>query len=327
MSLSCCCEKHSPARDALSRASISRWVRTRRPLCSSKCEGPWPKMNAPSWPHACAEDARGSCRQGVFCPGPSLPTAIACLRLGLTSPRGNRRRRAASLQGRLANPAYPGTLSSGRTRGRPARLRRSATPPLGKPAHSQEPTPPASWTLVTTLPALGSQEDGERVQAQLARTQQRASRNHQTHADLFRALGSCGGCQSACMARTTKQGHRDEVCRWAAQPFYSPHDHRGTARDSPAQPLDALVWQALCALLTHPEGMASAWERAPGSHGIPHALQARQAALRKGQRGVTTQLDRRTEAYLQGVIPFGEYQRRRQELEPKPHALATQEKP
>jgi site-specific DNA recombinase len=42
---------------------------------------------------------------------------------------------------------------------------------------------------------------------------------------------------------------------------------------------------------------------------------------------VTNQLERLTEAYLQGVIPLVEYQRRRQEFEQKHHSLATQEKP
>jgi site-specific DNA recombinase len=42
---------------------------------------------------------------------------------------------------------------------------------------------------------------------------------------------------------------------------------------------------------------------------------------------VTHQLERLTEAYLPGVIPVVEYQRRRQELEQKHPALATQEQP
>jgi site-specific DNA recombinase len=85
--------------------------------------------------------------------GTLLGLAKPRLRRGITSPRGHRRWSAASLHGRLSNLTSTGTLSIGRTQARPARLRRAATHPLGKPACSQDPTPPASWTLVTTIPA------------------------------------------------------------------------------------------------------------------------------------------------------------------------------
>jgi site-specific DNA recombinase len=277
------------------------------------------------------EPTEGAMVQEVFArsleaDGTLLGLAKHPLQLGLRSPRGNRRWSAASLHGLLSNPASTGKLSIGRTQARPARLRRSATHPLGKPAYSQDPTPPESWTLVTIIPALVSQEDFDRVQAKLALNKQRASRNNKSHTYLLRALVSCGVCQSACITRTTTHGHRYYVCRCAAQPLYSQRDHRCTARYSPAQQLDELVWHDLCDLLTHPEWIAYALERAHGGHWLPQELQARKEALRKGQMSATNQLERLTEAYLQGVIPLVEYQRRRQELEQKHQALATQEK-
>jgi hypothetical protein len=72
--------------------------------------------------------------------------------------------------------------------------------------------------------------------------------------------------------------------------------------------------------------MAYALERAHGGHWLPQELQARKEALRKGHMSAAHQLERLTEAYLQGVLPFAEYQRRRQELEQKQQALQTQEK-
>jgi site-specific DNA recombinase len=171
-----------------------------------------------------------------------------------------------------------------------------------------------------------SQEVFERVQAKLALNKQRASRNNTAHHYLLRALVSCGVWQSACIARTTKHGHSYYRCRCAVQPLYSQHDQRCEARHRPAQQLDALVWQDLCALLAHPESMAYALERAHGGPWLPQDLQARQEALRKGQRSLTHHLERLTEAYLQGVIPLREYQRRRQEVEQKQHTLETQEK-
>jgi hypothetical protein len=101
-------------------------------------------------------------------------------------------------------------------------------------------------------------------------------------------------------------------------------DARCHARYSPADQLDALVWQDLCELLAHPEWIAYALERAHGGHWLPQALQARKETLHQAQTALAHQLDRLTEAYLREVIPLAEYQRRRQELEQKQHALAAQ---
>jgi site-specific DNA recombinase len=212
-----------------------------------------------------------------------LGLAKHLLRLGIKSPRGNRRWSAASLHGLLSNPAYTGKVYVGRTHARPARIRRSATHPLGKPAHSQIPTPPETWTLVATIPPLIPQDDFDRVQVKLALNKRQAPRNNKAHSYLLRALVSCGVCQSACIARTTKHGHSYYVCRCTAQPIYSQHDHRCGTRYSPAQQLDTLVWQDLCELLTSPKSIAYALERAHGGHGLPQELQARKEALRKGQ--------------------------------------------
>jgi hypothetical protein len=47
--------------------------------------------------------------------------------------------------------------------------------------------------------------------------------------------------------------------------------------------------------------------------------------LHRAQTALAQQLERLTEAYLREVIPLAEYQRRRQDLEQKQHALAAQE--
>ena len=52
----------------------------------------------------------------------------------------------------------------------------------------------------------------------------------------------------------------------------------------------------------------------------------RKEALRQAQVALGNQLERLTEAYLMEVIPLAEYQRCRQELEHKQHALTIQEK-
>ena len=149
---------------------------------------------APEIQRECRSNREGAIVQEVFvryleAGGTLLGLAKDLLQRGIKSPRGNPRWSAASLHGLLSNPAYTGKLYVDRSRARPARLRRSATHPIGKPAHSQDPTPPEMWTFVTNIPALVSQEVFDRVQAKLALNKQRASRNNTAHHYLLRAVG------------------------------------------------------------------------------------------------------------------------------------------
>jgi site-specific DNA recombinase len=258
--------------------------------------------------------------------GTLLSLAKHLLQLGLPSPRGNQRWSAASIRGLLINPVYTGKLYIGRSRSRPARIRRSATHPLGNPAHGQDRTPAEAWNLIGAVPALVSQEDFERVQAKLALNQRQATRNNKSHSYLLRALVSCGACQSACIARTTNGGLRYYVCRCQAQPIYSQHDQRCHSRCIPAQQLDVLVWEDLCQLIRQPDYIADALQRARGGEWLPQHLQSRKQSLRKAQSGVTQQLERLTEAYLLAIIPLAEYRRRREELDRKNQALEAETK-
>ena len=81
----------------------------------------------------------------------------------------------------------------------------------------------------------------------------------------------------------------------------------------------------LCEVLSHPDELARALERAHGGHWLPQELQARRENLRKGRTSLSQQLDRLTDAYLHSTIPLPEYDRRRRELEQRDHALAEQE--
>src|SRR5438270_3820419 len=78
-------------------------------------------------------------------------------------------------------------------------------------------------------------------------------------------------------------------------------------------------------MLTHPEAVRLALERAHGGHWLPQELQARRDTLRHGQASLQRQVERLTEAYLAGVVGLAEYQRRRHDLEQREQALAGQE--
>jgi site-specific DNA recombinase len=85
-----------------------------------------------------------------------------------------------------------------------------------------------------------------------------------------------------------------------------------------------LVWEDLCRLLTHPEAIGYALERAHGGHWLPQDLQVRRDALKRGQVRVEQQIERLTEAYLSEVVGLEEYRRRRHDLEQKAQSLWAQ---
>ena len=245
--------------------------------------------------------------------------------LGLPSPRGKKRWNPATIRGILTNPAYTGQVYAGRTRSRPARVRRSATHRIGHPHEGHAPTPREDWIPVASIPAIVTPAQFDVVQAKLALNQSFARRNNKTHTYLLRALVSCGVCQSSCIARTVHARYDYYTCRAKGNPIQTCRDEKCPARYVPAHQLDELVWQDLCEVMQHPEIIAHSLERAHGGHWLPQELQARRENLRKGRVSLEHQLDRLSEAYLQGVMDLTEYQRRRRELEQKAQALASQE--
>jgi site-specific DNA recombinase len=246
------------------------------------------------------------------------------LGLGLPSPRGRTRWRAASVRGILTTPTDTGQVYSGRKRRRPARRRRSAPQPIGQRAQGWDAVSPAAWPLVAAIPELVRPEPFAPVQAKLALHQRWASRNHKPQTSLLRALVSCGVCQACCIARTPNGGLRYEVCRTKTVPRSGPPGQPCRSRHIPAQPLADLVWQDRWALRRHPEHLAYALARAHGRHWLPQEWQARQEALRNGQGHLDTQMDRLPQAYLAESLPVEEDQRRRRALEETIQALDTQ---
>jgi site-specific DNA recombinase len=242
--------------------------------------------------------------------------------MGLPSPTGKPLWKPATLRGILTNPAYTGQVYAGRTRARPARQRRSALRPVGRKPSSYRKAAPQEWIPVASIPAVVSQAQFDLAQAKLAQNQQAARRNNRAHDYLLRALVSCGLCHSACFCRTCSPGYGYYVCRRKTQVFE--RQEGCSARYAPAGELDALVWQDLCDVITHPEMIAQALQRAQSGQWLPQELHARRENLRRGRVSLEHQVDRLSEAYLQGVIPLAEYQRRRRELEQKLDALEKQ---
>jgi site-specific DNA recombinase len=243
---------------------------------------------------------------------------------GVPTPRERKFWNAASVRGILTNPVYTGQVFSGRTRSQPARTRRSALKPVGRSEESSTCAPREEWILVTQFPPVVSQEQFDLVQAKLVRNRLLARRNNTSEEYLLRGLVSCGVCQLGCMGRLAHPGYTYYCCRGKDMSFCSGREERCPARYSPAPALDGLVWDDLCQILSHPEMIACALERAQGGHWLPQEFQARRENLRKGRINLERQIERLTEAYLSGVIPLAELQRRRRELEERLQVLARQ---
>ncbi len=246
--------------------------------------------------------------------------------MGIPAPQGGKYWNTATARGILTNPAYTGRVYVGRTRMVQPRLRRSATHPVGRPNGSHTPVPSEDWIPVANIPAIVELQQFEQVQAKLSHNQQIASRNNTAHTYLLRGLVSCGGCNLSCTARQLHPGYAYYVCRGKTDVVHTHLHQRCLARYIPAHQLDELVWNDLCHVLKHPEIITVALQRAQGGHWLPQELQARRENLRRGQLAFQTQLDRLTEAYLNGVIPLPEYQRRRVDLDSKRQGMEDLEK-
>ena len=168
-----------------------------------------------------------------------------------------------------------------------------------------------------------SQERFEQVQAKLRQNASLASRNTTAHPSLLKSLVSCGLCRGACVG-VTRGIHSYYLCHGKWHPIHTHQEERSRARYIPVGQLDDLVWQDLCHLLSDPNNLVQALQRAQGGDWLPQEVQARREQHRKALAALMAQMERLTEAYLAGIFPVDEYRPRRQELEQRLIALDQQ---
>ena len=246
--------------------------------------------------------------------------------LGVPSPSGKPHWSGPSVRGILKNPVYTGRVYANRTRYRDAQVRRSATHPIGRPHGTATPLPEGEWIEVGAVPAVVTREQFDRVQAKLATNQSFSARNNKVGTYLLRSLVSCGGCGLACLARRLPPRNSYYVCTGKTRAARHRNGATCESRYIPSQAIDDLVWQDLCDLLRHPEAVAEAFRLASVGAWHPQEFQARRDRLRQGKASLAQQLERLTEAYLGGVIPLPEYERRRAEIGARDASLAEQER-
>jgi site-specific DNA recombinase len=226
---------------------------------------------------------------------------------GVPPPRVQGRWNVTTLRAILTNPVYAGQVYAGRIQAAPYRVR-----------------PPEEWIAVAPVPAIVTQEQFDRVQTKIAQNRQFARRNNTAHRYLLRALVSCGVCGLSCLGRGLPSGYCYYCCRGKQSARQSYRETRCPSRFIPAEQVDDLVWSDLCQVLTHPESIRFALERAHGGHWLPQELQARREVLRRGQSHLQQQIERLTEAYLAGVLGLEELRRRRRDLDQAKEALEAQ---
>ncbi|HEV7376000.1 MAG TPA: recombinase family protein [Pyrinomonadaceae bacterium] len=242
--------------------------------------------------------------------------ALACWLVGqgIRTPSGKKLWSPATVRAMLTNPTYTGQLFAGRFRRRDAKRRLSPLKPIGLRGGEAR-VRPQEWTFVTKIPAIITEEQFELVEAKLARNQACARRNNKVHEYLLRALVSCGLCKLTCPAKTMNRKNSYYICQSKMGQLNSRREEYCPARFIPARQLDDLVWQDLCEVITKPELISQALERAWGGSWLPQEMQARRENLRRGGKSLERQLERLTEAYLAEVIPLAEYERQRRDSE------------
>jgi site-specific DNA recombinase len=257
--------------------------------------------------------------------GATLEGVVAALaRAGVSTPHGRKQWSRSTLRWMLSNPVYVGQVYANRTHARPAHQRHSAMQPIGQQGTTLELTAREAWLLVTTIPPIVSQELFDQAQVKLAENRRLARRHNTTGDYLLRALVSCGVCGYACKGRQEPPRYAYYLCAGKVPGRPEHPAGRCPARYIPAQALDDLVWQDLCDVLTHPDSLAQALERAQAGAWLPQELQARRAQLQQGIQHVERQVERVGDAYQAGAMPLAEYRRRRQALDGHRAALERQ---
>ena len=178
---------------------------------------------------------------------------------GILTPTGKSGWSRGTVRGILRNPAYVGVANGNTTRQVPAKARRSPLLPVG-PGVTNGRRPREEWIPVT-VPAIVSQGTFEMVVEKLSHNRKCSPRNNKSHSYLRRTLVSCGACKQGSNARTTWDGRSYYVCRGRSSVV---SEQRCRTRFAPATQLDELVWEDLCEVLTHPEHIGFALERAHG---------------------------------------------------------------
>jgi site-specific DNA recombinase len=160
--------------------------------------------------------------------------------MGFPSPSGKPFWSVSSVRGVLTNPVYTGRVFAGRTRYRDAKIRRSATRPIGCPHGTAARVPEAEWIEVGAVPAVVTREQFDAARAKLAANQSLSARNNKVGEYLLRSLVSCGRCGLACMARRLPPSNTYYLCTGKTRQARHRNGKTCASRYVPSRALDDL---------------------------------------------------------------------------------------
>lgn len=231
--------------------------------------------------------------------------------LQIPSPTGLARWSLPTIRGVLRSTTYIGTVYYGKKLTVEAKQRRSRVQPVGRGISFQ--LAPEEDRIAIRIPAIIDQETWELAQQRLHQNKRFARRNNHAHEYLLRGFVYCGQCHYGCSGRSAKP-YGYYCCRTRIEAERLNRSVPCSARYTPAEKLDNLVWQDLCHILTNPALITHELTRAQNGDWSPQAVQARRQTLEQADTQLERQQSRLLEVYLAEVISRGEFERKRQEL-------------
>ncbi len=217
----------------------------------------------------------------------------------------------------LQNEAYLGSWFLNR-------YRTQTDPGGGRPRTLERPR--EEWIPISVPPLIDAEQfsRAQEIRRQRQQSSMRVLRHPDTH--LLRRLVVCGSCHRKMTAVNNQPSRSYFRCYWCrgSDPHrihkrrsFCPHP---TVR---AQPLDALVWADVVALLSDPELLLNAWEQQQGKRALASGdVFVEEKRQLKRQLGVVEQQRQRLLiAYEQQAIELEELSCRRKILEDKTREL------
>jgi site-specific DNA recombinase len=190
--------------------------------------------------------------------------------------------------------------------------------------------PREEWIVVTAPPII-DQETFEKAQEQLKRNREKAFRSYQVNSGryLLKRLVCCGKCGLRMAAHHQKSGSREYlyyVCP-GKDPLTIGRRERCPSKRLRANCLDEVVWESIQELIQKPQVIIKEyelWQEMQQNQGgaFSEQLQRMEAQAKNLQK----QQQRLIDAYQQEVIILKELSRRKEQIQQRLKALATQRK-
>jgi site-specific DNA recombinase len=234
----------------------------------------------------------------------------------------------STLHGLLANPIYTGTAYFNRYTYRPPHKPRRPQSPRATEASCRTPRPREEWIGVS-VPVLIDDDTYQRAQTQLARNSQLSFRHNTHHSYLFRCLLRCGLCGlnmfgRTCSTTATLPALRYYNCK-GKDLLGSGRPHRCPQRTIKAEELEAVVWDHIVELLSHPAQLLAQFAQFATLGAEPDAqARAELHRLQTHAQRLAREETRLLDAYQAGVLSLAELGQRRDVITQRRHVLQEQ---